>query len=244
MEPEKLDPFLTTDPTPDVASLLSRANSENRAGHELEAAEILERALAIAPESIEARFGLATIRCLHPRGIADLETALRLARELLSTYPGSWDSHFVAAIACYYLGREDEFARHWDAAMALMPVTSANFVIARYTEALMRLEAGDFAAWPDYDDWHNKIPARRNRLKDPAPRWDGDRLEGRRIFLHTTLDGFGDAFQMVRYIPTVKAMGGHVTLVCHPALGRLLIRSGDRLGFDCIIAQARRRPRP
>ncbi len=47
---------------------------------------------------------------------------------------------------------------------------------------------------------------------------------------------------MVRYIPMVKAMGGHVTLVCHPSLGRLLIRSGDRLGFDCIIAQGAKVP--
>jgi protein O-GlcNAc transferase len=237
MEREKLAHRITTEPSPDVASLLSHANTENRAGRELEAAEILERVLAIAPESIEARYGLATVRSVHPRGIADLDTALRLARGLLSTYPGSWDSHFVAAIACYHLGREEEFSRHWDAAMALMPATSANFVIARYTEALMRLEAGDFAAWPDYDYWHNQLPARRASLKDPAPRWGGDRLDGRRIFLHTTLDGFGDAFQMVRFIPTVKAMGGHVTLVCYPTLGRLLIRSGDRLGFDCIIAQ-------
>jgi hypothetical protein len=74
------------------------------------------------------------------------------------------------------------------------------------------------------------------------PRWEGDRLDGRKIFLHTTLDGFGDAFQMARYIPMVKAMGGHVTLVCYPALGRLFIQSGDRLGFDCIIAEGARVP--
>jgi hypothetical protein len=233
---------MTTDPTPDVAALLCQADTENRAGRELEAAEILERAVAIAPGSIEAKYGLATIRSVQPRGVADLETAIRLARELLSTYPGSWDSHFVAAIACYYLGREDEFQRHWDATKALMPVTSANFVLARYCEAMMRLEAGDFAAWPDYDHWNNQFPMRRNRLNDRAPRWDGDRLDGRRIFLHTALDGFGDAFQMARYIPMVKAMGGHVTLVCYPALGRLFIRSGDRLGFDCIIAEGARVP--
>ena len=63
-----------------------------------------------------------------------------------------------------------------------------------------------------------------------------------RIFLHTTLDGFGDAIQMARYIPMVKAMGGHVTLVCYPAMGRLFIQSGDRLGFDCLIAQGARVP--
>ena len=106
---------MTTDPPPEVASLLQQANIENAAGREREAAEILERALAIAPESIEAKYGLATIRSVCPRGIADLETALRLARELLTDYPGSWDSHFVAAVACYYLGREDEFSKHWDA---------------------------------------------------------------------------------------------------------------------------------
>jgi hypothetical protein len=106
----------------------------------------------------------------------------------------------------------------------------------------LRLEAGDFAAWPDYDYWNNKFQTRRNGPRDRAPRWDGDRLDGRKIFLHTTLDGFGDAFQMARYIPMVKAMGGHVTLVCYPALGRLFIQSGDRLGFDCIMAEGARVP--
>ncbi len=47
---------------------------------------------------------------------------------------------------------------------------------------------------------------------------------------------------MARFIPMVKAMGGHVTLVCHPAMGRLFIQSGDRLGFDCLIAQGARAP--
>ena len=87
-----------------------------------------------------------------------------------------------------------------------------------------------------------QVPVRRKNLKDQAPQWDGDRLDGCKIFLHTTLDGFGDAIQMARYIPLVKAMGGHVTLVCYPSLGRLFIQSGDRLGFDCIIAEGARVP--
>ena len=32
----------------------------------------------------------------------------------------------------------------------------------------MRLEAGDFAAWPDYDHWKSKLVTRRNSLKDPG----------------------------------------------------------------------------
>ena len=235
---------MTTEPTPDVASLLRQADATNKAGREREAAEVLERVLALVPDSVDARYGLAMIRAVCPRGIADLELALRLARELLATYPGSYDAHFVATIACYLLGLEDELARHWDAVKALMPETASNFVLARYFEAAMRLEAGDFTAWPDYDQWNTRILARQGSLKNLAPRWEGDRLDGRRIFLHTSLDGFGDAFQMARYIPMVKAMGGHVTLVCHRGTGRLFIQSGDRLGFDCIIAQARGPPRP
>ena len=73
-----------------------------------------------------------------------------------------------------------------------------------------------------------------------APQWEGDRLDGRKIFLHSELDGFGDAIHMARYIPMVKAMGGHVTLVCHPTQGRLFIRAGDRLGLDCLVAKGAR----
>jgi hypothetical protein len=89
MEREKLAHRMTTEPSPDVASMLSHANTENRAGRELEAAELLERVLAVAPGAVDARFGLAMIRVLRPRGIADLELALRLARELLATHPVS-----------------------------------------------------------------------------------------------------------------------------------------------------------
>lgn len=236
------DPAMTTEPIPEVASLLRQADAVNRAGHELQAAEILERVLAVAPDSVDARYGLAMIRAVCPRGVADLELALRLAHELLVTYPGSYDAHFVAAVACYVLGLEDDLARHWDAVKALMPETASNFVLAREIDALMRLESGDFTAWTDYDDWNDRIRSRQGSLKHLAPRWAGDRLEGRKIFLHTSFDGFGDAIQMARYIPMVKAMGGHVTLVCHPAMGRLFIQSGDRLGFDCLIAQGAQAP--
>jgi hypothetical protein len=145
-------------------------------------------------------------------------------------------------VACYALGREDELERHWDAMKVLMPETASNFVLARYIEAVMRLEAGDFTAWPDCDHWTDRMPARLDRLKALAPRWDGDRLDGRRIFLHTSFDGFGDTIQLARFIPMVKAMGGHVTLICHPSMGRLFVQSGDRLGFDCLIAQGARVP--
>src|SRR6185312_12248567 len=121
---------MTTDPDPEVASLLRQADAEIRAGRERPAAELLERALAIDPGSVEARYGLAMMRSVCPRGIADLETALRIARELLATYPGSWDAHFVASLACYVLGRDDDFSRHWEAANTSMPETASNFVMA------------------------------------------------------------------------------------------------------------------
>jgi hypothetical protein len=221
----------TTVDTPTSTALLARAETEYRSGRLLEAGRSLERALALDPGSVQARLWLAQIRASRSRSGEDLEVALRLAREV----PGHPDAQQIAAIACFYLDRVDECRQHYARAIAMVPANSPASESIRFSLATIRLWEGDLRVWPEYDDLLNRQPDSRARLELGTPRWDGTPLVGRKIFLHTILDGFGDAMQFARYIPRVVAMGGHVTLVCQPEQGPLFFNSHQHLGFHCLI---------
>jgi hypothetical protein len=232
LQPERSRAISTktvADRTPAV--LIARAEAEFRRGRELEAARLLEQALAVDPASVQARFWLAEIRANRPRSAEDLETALGLTRGL----PNHHDVHLIAGKACFYLDRVDECRQHYATAIDMMSPQAPSYGQARFNMATMRLCEGDLTVWPEYDDLLNRQPERRARFDLGTPRWDGSPLVGRKIFLHTILDGFGDAMQFARFIPRVVAMGGHVTLVCQPDLGPLFFNSHQHLGFHCVI---------
>jgi hypothetical protein len=85
--------------------------------------------------------------------------------------------------------------------------------------------------WPEYE-WRLRT---KNRLFPTLhqPVWDGTPLNGRSILVHAE-QGLGDAIQFVRYLPMVRARGGHVIFKCQPDLFRLL---RNCKGFDEIIEQ-------
>jgi Tfp pilus assembly protein PilF len=53
------------------------------------------------------------------------------------------------------------------------------------------------------------------------PRWRGERFAGRRLLVHDEI-GYGDVFNFLRFLPTVKALGGEVAFEGKPGLRRLL----------------------
>ncbi len=87
--------------------------------------------------------------------------------------------------------------------------------------AMTRLRCGEFnAGWPRYE-WRlslNGIAPRRFA----QPRWRGEPLHGRRIFLHTE-QGFGDMIQFLRYVPGVVERGGRVILETRSELFPLVL---------------------
>ncbi|NVJ90383.1 MAG: glycosyltransferase family protein [Methylocystaceae bacterium] len=95
-----------------------------------------------------------------------------------------------------------------------------NYKDCRWDRALTYLVNGDFKnGFAEYD-------ARWSLAKSPPrtfkqPRWEGDALSQRRLFIHRE-QGFGDAIQFVRLIPSIKKRyGGHIILECQPELMRL-----------------------
>ena len=128
--------------------------------------------------------------------------------------------------------KDDESAetclRH---AMALDPSNTR----ARFNLAYLQLRRGHFEeGWALFEarDWYR---AMERRLA--FPRWQGETLAGRSLLV-TYEAGHGDVIQFCRYIPLLKACGAiHITLLCHPALKRLL--SGlDRLDAVCSFDEA------
>ena len=106
------------------------------------------------------------------------------------------------AIACY------------QQALRLKP----DYADAHHNLGMAWLQTGNLASgWSQYE-WRIKV----NRLPEfRQSKWDGSPLAGRRILILAE-QGLGDTLQFIRYIPLVKARGGHVIVACQPPLMGLL----------------------
>jgi len=141
----------------------------------------------------------------------------------------------------FKLGRTADAAAALERAVALRP----DYPEARWNRAQSLLLAGNFRdGWAEYE-WRLRCPGLNAYGRSfEVPRWDGGALDGRRILVHAE-QGFGDTLQFVRFLPLVKARGGHVILECQPALTRLLegvagadevVPAGRKLpAFDCTV---------
>ena len=98
----------------------------------------------------------------------------------------------------------------------------SDFAEAHLNLALSLLICGDFErGWDEYV-WMWRFLARHVEYPylDRVPLWNGEPFAGRQLLI--TLDqGYGDAIQMVRCLPAVKARGGRVILEVRAALASL-----------------------
>ncbi|MDB5911367.1 MAG: hypothetical protein JWP22_42 [Ramlibacter sp.] len=83
--------------------------------------------------------------------------------------------------------------------------------------AICHLLRGEFdEGWAEHE-WRQRHPAFQDKvLQPPQPRWTGENLQGRSIFLHGE-QGFGDNIQFLRFVPQVAGMAR--TVVLHVAHG-------------------------
>ncbi|HEV2086331.1 MAG TPA: hypothetical protein VGR09_14740, partial [Gemmatimonadales bacterium] len=92
---------------------------------------------------------------------------------------------------------------------------------------LSRLYIGDYAnGWPELDAYltNRGMSARyksgkKVRATYPWRPWNGEPLEGR-LLLDAETWGYGDSLMWARWIPTVRARVGALTLMVHPTLVR------------------------
>jgi Flp pilus assembly protein TadD len=189
-------------------------------GDHVAAAENFRQAVALRPADPGAHDELGHAH-FELGDFEAAEAAFRRAAELNLKDAGSWNN---LGKTLKQLNRLDESIAAYRRAVALQP----DFALAHYGLALALLAAGDLAAGFREYEWREQ----RTPREFPQPRWQGEFLAGRTLFLHAE-QGFGDAIQAVRMIPGVRAGGARVILECRPQLKRLFTYSQSA---DVVIA--------
>jgi Tfp pilus assembly protein PilF len=194
----------------------------DRAGAAGEAEAAYRLAIEYDPQLPEPLLNLGVLLLAQKR-FDEAERALHHALALRAS-ADAW-SNLGMLYACIH--REQQSESCYQSALALDPAHRS----AHFNLAYLLLRQGRLAeAWPHFEarDWYDALARRL-----PCPRWDGDALEGRSILVAYEA-GHGDVIQFCRYVPLLKGAGaGRVTLICHPALKRLL---GSLEGVDELLA--------
>jgi len=116
------------------------------------------------------------------------------------------------------LGRMDEALRAQELAVERDPASPG----ALYNLSLTRLRLGDWRqGWTGYEARWRFREVHRSPRVFLQPRWQGEALNGRRIFLHAE-QGLGDTIQFCRYAAMVAALGDHAILQVQEPVERLM----------------------
>jgi tetratricopeptide (TPR) repeat protein len=197
---------------PEVHANLGQAY--RRSGRPREAIAASRRALELRPEYRDAFLNIAAAA----REIEAFDVALDASRCAIELDPTSAQTLYNLAWLCHATGRYAEAVGANEAAIALRP----DYVEAHANLALSLLMGGNFTrGWEEYA-WTWRLPAKRASYPcfDRATLWNGEAFAGRQLLI-TREQGFGDAIQIVRYLPAIKARGGRVVLETPPALAAL-----------------------
>ena len=236
----------------------------HRLGRDSEAIEPLHRAAGLTPLDAAVFNGLGCV--FH--SLKDYSRAVENFQQAITLKPGQADLYYSLGNACFPLGeieaaaaafrrsvelnpqdaqswnnlgktlkelnRLDESLAAYEQALAIQP----DYVLAHYGYALSLLASGNLPAGFREYEWR---PQRMPR-EFPQPKWRGESLAGRTLFLHAE-QGFGDAILAVRYLPQLRERGACVILECRPELKNLftfskcadaVIAYGETIPpFDC-----------
>lgn len=196
--------------SPDVWSALGALLRQQ--GKSQQAIACQHRALEFNPNHAGAWTNLGNVLADQERyaeAIAAHEKAVALSRGALS-----YVINYIVA-----LRHGCQFPRALQVLDEALKVDPGNSHL-RWDRVLTLLQLGRYAEGLRDYDCRLALPSYQNR-KPPGQMWDGGPLNGRTILINTE-QGFGDALLTARYVPLVKAQGGHVILECHPELGRVL----------------------
>ena len=191
-------------------------------GEPIEAEAAYRRAIALTPD-VQIRINFSALLLAQYR-FAEAEALLQDSLSQHPDAPGLWSSYGVLLAS---LKREDEAERCYREALSRVPGhANAAFNLAylllrqgRYEEGWARLEARD---------WYHQL----DRLLG-LPRWAGEPLPGKSVLIGIEA-GHGDMIQFCRYAACLKRAGAaHVSVLCHPALKRLL---AGQAGIDEALA--------
>ena len=194
------------------------------------AVENFQQAVALKPNQADLHYSLGNA-CFPLGEIEAAAAAFRRSVELNPQDAQSWNN---LGKTLKELNRLDESLAAYEQALAIQP----DYVLAHYGYALSLLASGNLPAGFREYEWR---PQRMPR-EFPQPKWRGESLSGRTLFLHAE-QGFGDAILTVRYLPQLRERGARVILECRPELKSLftfskcadvVIAYGETIPpFDC-----------
>ncbi|WP_109106136.1 tetratricopeptide repeat protein [Azospirillum sp. TSO35-2] len=186
-------------------------------GHGALAARCFRRGLAVDPGHAElwSNFG-SQLRRTH----RDVEAVAALKRALCLA-PRHANALCNLGAILFEAGHSARAEACFRQALALAPhlaeaAKNLGFALLRRGE----LRAG--FGW--YEQRHAVAPLPPPALDTPVPRWQGGSLDGLSL-LAVAEQGEGDTIQFVRYAKLVERGGGALTLLCSPALKRLMTRA-------------------
>ena len=169
------------------------------------------------------------------RDLGEREAGLACFQKALELNPNYATPHYNIGNYHRDRGHLDEALASYRRALEIRP----DYAEAEFHESFIHLLRGDFqAGWPGYEARWRIKQMRGKEPNLPQPRWDGSALQGKRILLFTE-QGFGDAFQFIRFAESVQQRGGEVLLECQPKLLRLL---SSCAGIDRFIPRGERLP--
>ena len=175
----------------------------------LSAAAAFERALQQEPQSASTEYNLGNA-CYK---LGQVEQAASLFRNAVEKNPRDSVSWNNLGKCLKELNRLQESIEAYNRSLEIAP----DYALARYGRAISLLAAGQFPeGFRDYEwRWHLIKPRQFQQ-----PEWTGNPAPGQTLLLHAE-QGFGDAIQMVRFIPAARERVGRVILECRPELKTL-----------------------
>ncbi|MFM0487372.1 tetratricopeptide repeat protein [Paraburkholderia graminis] len=191
-------------------------------GRHDEALELLETTIADDPDHAFAWTNLASVLLK----IGKIDDSLVAAERACALAP-----NYVTALQTYsYVLREHrQFGSALDVAQRALALEPTNPSIV-WTVAMLQLLRGDYENGWQYHEarWAGSPELRDVSPNIPAPRWNGEPLAGKTLFVWGE-QGHGDALQFVRFVPAiaefVKQQGGKLVYCCFSNLQALFVRS-------------------
>lgn len=170
------------------------------------------QALGARPDDVRAAYNLG----LALQAAGRLEEASEAYHRVFRSDPGNASAHNNYGNVLIALGRLQDAIHHYQQAHR----NDTSNLESPWNLGVARLLGGDYArGWEGYE-YRMLQPGYVPRHFD-KPRWMGELLEGRRIFLYAE-QGLGDTIQFSRFAPVLSRQGATVFLECQPAAVKLM----------------------
>jgi tetratricopeptide (TPR) repeat protein len=192
---------------------LNLGNVLRFAGRRTEAIRVLQHLVRLSPHSSSAYSSLGAALFDDQQ----LDVAVEAFREALRLDTTNAEAIANLGSALGHQGHFDQAIQYSTEALRLRP----NDPMAHWNRALFWMATGDFEQGLPEMEWRLAYMPKRLKRDFTEDHWIGDDLSGRTILLHAE-GGFGDALQMVRYVPMVQQRGGRVLVECHSEVKSLL----------------------